>query len=799
MYGMQRKAGIAGFLFCLLALLGPGVSESPLPKGEGETPRVLHLGPVANNILGLTISAGRIEYGRQKPYEQERGDIISSDSDDNRWILRSGKTIGSLVGKDASRMMTFDTLTGFEIDTTLADRPGTYRISSADDEDYRTPCLPLAVYRKTKPADLGRAGNKLEASMEHIIYLKLPKTLKRGKHYRVDYGPLKVPDSAFVYDPLATRSEAVHVSHIGFRPDDYPKVAFVSLWMGSGGPLAFKEGTKFVVINNATEKMVYTGELRLSKSDRERDEDAHRRNFNGTNVYILDFSRLSKPGMYRACLDGVGCSYSFEIGKDVWRSPFRTSARGLYHQRSGISLGPPYTTYKRSRCFHPDDGVKVFASTTSLADTPNGYSQGSDNFSKLVAGRTPEIVPNAWGGYCDAGDWDRRIQHLDAARYLLDLVMLFPRYFGGLGLNIPESGNGVPDVVNEALWGIDFFHRLQRADGAVGGGIESAGHPRYGEGSWQESRTVMAYAPDPWSSYLYAGVAARAAFWFQGRTPKLSRLYTESAVRAFLWAEKEMKGTGKGDHAKEIADARNLGAAELFRLTGDAKWHDIFLETTVFKNSSPLYKHGSHDQSSAAWVYWNTEKRRIDRAVKARCRDAILEEAGKRILTQKNTGFKWMKDPWRPACAGTFTVPAAVSVVRAYIITGDKRYLEAVVLASQTGAGANPLNICYTTAVGHKSPLHVLHVDSRITHQPPPPGLTVLGPLDAELVEGANSPDQRMIGKYCYPPLKKWPVIESFWDVFWYPMMCEFTVHHTLAPNLYVWGFLAARKQGQGN
>jgi hypothetical protein len=45
----------------------------------------------------------------------------------------------------------------------------------------------------------------------------------------------------------------------------------------------------------------------------------------------------------------------------------------------------------------------------------------------------------------------------------------------------------------------------------------------------------------------------------------------------------------------------------------------------------------------------------------------------------------------------------------------------------------------------------------------------------------------------CYPAVKTWPVMESYWDVFWYPLMSEFTVHQTIVPNAFVWGYLAAR------
>ena len=182
------------------------------------------------------------------------------------------------------------------------------------------------------------------------------------------------------------------------------------------------------------------------------------------------------PGTYRVCVEGVGCSHPFEIRDDVWRKAFYVSVRGLYHQRSGIEIGPPYTSFRRPRNFHPDDGVRVYASTARLMETSNGLAPKSDVFTMLMQGRTAEIVPDAWGGYCDAGDWDRRIQHLLASRLLLELFELFPDYFERFDLNIPGS-NDLPDLIREALWDIDFYKRLQTKEGGVRGGIESAGAP----------------------------------------------------------------------------------------------------------------------------------------------------------------------------------------------------------------------------------------------------------------------------------------------------------------------------------
>jgi len=765
---------------------------TPKPSGIFISP----IQPVKPDFLGVVVTAGQVEYGALQPYRTEKDDKFLANDRENTWLVRNGQVKGALQGKQEIFLMSFDQLSGEALNLAQADDRTQYLISSPDDPDYRQPTGPAAVFRKSRPTDLLRTSKeRLTAPLEHTLYLKLPHPLKTGRQYLLTFKNKQLPGVSFRYDPRTMRSEAVHVSHIGFRPDDPVKVAFLSLWAGSGGPVDFRAGTAFYVLAQTSGAEVFRGTVKLAKAARDRDEDAYYKNYNGVNVYWMDFSNVKQEGLYRIYVEGTGCSYPFEIGKSVWEKAFFVSARGLYHQRSGIALGPPYTNFRRPRNFHPEDGVKVYASRTTLMETPNGFLEGEDNFSKLIAGRTPELVPQAWGGYCDAGDWDRRIQHLEGARRFLDLAEIFPDYFSRINFNIPESRDALPDIVNEALWGVDFFRRLQTKEGGIRGGIESSGHPRFGETSWRTSQSVMAYAPDLWSSYLYAGAAARVAHWFRKGDPALAQGYKKSALLAMEWAENDLKlkGGSKRPLPHQVRDARNLAAAELLCLTGEDKWQEIFLSTTVFnKRGEPLFRHEKHDQGEAAWVYCRIKSPNVNRQLQQRCREAILQAASQRIAAQEKTGFKWSKDPWRPVRAGAFTTPDALYLIQSHILTGKESFLKAILLAAQTGAGANPPNICYTTGVGHKSPRHALHVDSRFTGQLPPPGLTVLGPVDVDWSR-AEAPDHQTAGKFCYPAVKTWPVMESYWDVFWYPLMSEFTVHQTIVPNAFVWGYLAAR------
>jgi len=766
-------------------------ADTASKPAERERPTVTAVGTVAPDIVAVTVKVGRVEYGRQLPYTQEKGDGISRADDGNFWILRKAKAIGSLISKEG-KIMTFDRVVGERPDPLLLDRPDNYSVTSVDDPFYAAGAGPQAVFRKSKPTDLACMGATFDAPLEHTLYLKLPHPLKIGKRYTIKFARLGVDDQTFLYDPHLIRSEAVHVSHIGFRPDDPSKVAFFSLWMGNGGGLTCKEGTPFFVIDHKSATVSFKGGVTLAKVVSETNEDVYGKNFSGVNVYAMDFTGLRKTGTYRVCVEGAGCSYPFDIQDDVWRKAFYVSVRGLYHQRSGIEIGPPYTTLRRPRGFHPDDGVRVYASNAELMGTSNGLAGDVDVFAKLTQGRTNDIVPDAWGGYCDAGDWDRRIQHLVASRLLLELFELFPDYFARVDLNIPGSKD-LPDLIREALWDIDFYGRLQTKEGGVRGGIESEAHPRYGEASWQQSQVVMAYAPDAWSTYQYAASAARAAFVLGARDTRLSRTYLESAMRAMDWAEQALKNMVNPPF--QVRDVRNLAAAELFRATGKKVWHTIFLESTVLARGDvlPPAPQGS-DQGEAEWIYSRTGAPGMDGALKARCRNAVIREADKLVRAQGLAGFRWMKDPWRPAFAGVFTVPDAIPVIRAYELTGKGEYLRAVILACQTGLGANPLNICYTTGLGWRSPLHPFHIDSRVTNQPAPPGITVLGPLDVQFLGGSDFTFHKIAGGFCFPRANEWPVIETYWDVYWYPFMCEYTIQNTIAPNAYIWGYLAARK-----
>ncbi|WP_181034680.1 glycoside hydrolase family 9 protein, partial [Arthrobacter sp. 08Y14] len=217
---------------------------------------------------------------------------------------------------------------------------------------------------------------------------------------------------------------------------------------------------------------------------------------------------------------------------------------------SGVALDGRFG-YQRPASFRPDGGFQILESALPLlwsSNWPNGFVSLDDGL-KGAWNTGRQASEEYWGGYMDAGDWDRRVQHLAISDAFLDLWEHLPQEKRALDLGIPKSGevlplpgyaglDGVSDLIHEAVWNIDFYRRLQMPDGRVRGGVESAGHPLPGTTSYLEHQPVYAYAPDVVSTYRYAASSARLSrILAELNLAELAGIYRASALAAWRAAE----------------------------------------------------------------------------------------------------------------------------------------------------------------------------------------------------------------------------------------------------------------------
>jgi endoglucanase len=772
-------------------------------KPAPDWPRLEAVYAAGPDVLALQVRQGKLTPCTLSDYKPQPGDVKNKDVH----LIRNGRDMGLLVGPPGreSGLVAFEGYSGEPLLLVEADDAANYKIASADDPAFAAGVAPRKIMRKSK-ADDWQQFVQPGVVVVHRIYLKLPAALRPGKTYSVSLGHVNANprQTTLRFDPATAWTEAIHVNQAGFRPDDPLKQAFLSVWLGSGGAYDFPAGQVFHLVDAQTGKSVYTGAVGAAWPAGKPEKMADTRNFNGTSVSTLDFSDFRLPGRYRVMVEGLGCSYPFEIAAGAWERAFCVQMKGFYNQRSGIELGPPYTEFVRPLCWKPgvNDCMPITQSTFSIVDgNPNGKGN-------LADGDTGKPVPEAWGGYHDAGDWNpRRIDHMRTTTFWqLELLLLFPERFQRLKLNIPNDAPG-PDLLKECLFELDLFRRLQLPDGGCRYGIETNGDPGGGEVSWKQHMPGYVYAVDILSSYIYAAVAARASQVLESYDRELAATYRTGAVKAMRWAEADRarrKAAGTWEKIPNQREAiyqnRNLAAACLYALTREPHWNEVFLEGTVLRTDGAPAFRGNYAGRDAAFTYARLPDGLGDPTVKRNARHALLADAEGTLVYERNNAFGIASDdPGKPHFIGFYSNPhGAVSLVRAHWLTGETRYLAGAVKACLFPAGANPNNLVYTSGLGtnYAKPMNM---DAIATGQKPPIGLTPYGNIDlARWGSGKDSgwitwPITWFMGKNCQPGVFDWPTAEAFFDVRFWPSYCEFCIDQTMGPNAYVWGYLAGR------
>jgi endoglucanase len=488
---------------------------------------------------------------------------------------------------------------------------------------------------------------------------------------------------------------------------------------------------------------------------------AYSANRAGTYVFEMDYSDwVPKPnGSYRVRVDGLGVSDVFQVSSDHWKDIGRSALGGLYNHRSGIALDGRFG-FKRPAAFVPGLNVEIAESTLPLSFSSHG-TLGLVPFEDAANStwRNGKLAgADYWGGYMDAGDWDRHIVHLRVSRLFLDLLDYLPADRLRTSYGIPKSSeyldpelyagtDDLPDLLHEAIWTIDFFRRLQGPDGTVRGGIESAGHPLLGTASFLETLPVFTYAPDISSTYTYAAIAGSLARHLEAYgQPELAAVYMDSASRAWDAAEAGFsdldafyadavaglvaRGYSDSEGWPEIriklkAEAETLrvaAASSLYRTTGELRFRTAAEER--LRENWDLYL----EKSDAAWDYMNSSE--TDQGIRKTLENLFKSETALLLEAQETNTYPSMKHPYAPAGWGQGGPPdsgIAQLAMRTHMLTGDNA-ITGLVLETLNGLlGANQTGMSLMTGVGARQILHPLHEDHRAMGVQAPPGIIIYG------------------------------------------------------------------------
>ena len=685
------------------------------------------------------------------------------------------------------------------LDLTVAAATDTYMLLSNEDPDYRKGVSPYKTGRKSKGSDFSSIWPPIQPYIsDHWIYLVFPYPLKDNHFYRLSIGQLAKnsdPDILIYVDYKSGYSETIHVNNIGFVPEAGKKFAYLSNWMGSlkGVSLDKYRNRKFHLVNLEDFTTVYSGNITLRKDYETGDPDTGQEaetpngNYTGADVWQCDFSDYSTAGQYILFVEGMGCSNPFRIDKDVYREAFYVTARGLYHHRCGIALEEPYTRWTKAQCHHPDVGHQVILSDWR-------YMDGRNAFEELPKYSTSEQV-DYWGGWHDAGDWDKHHRHLSASQALLMVYEFAPNNFEDGELNIPESNNGIPDIIDEAKWTIDLYKRMQEPDGGIHGGLETTRHPASGTSSDKDTDQWYAYAKDPQASFNYAASAAQLAFCLQLIGKDITaQEYALSAEKAWNWG---INNTQSEEEAL-IRDYRHHAAAWLYKLTGLNHYQEQFkADNLINKATDRLYRYGELDQQKGTWAYVTTDQPGIDTSLKSLLYDATLNWASENnVETAKKRSGRMGHEWWIPTLVGAATTPKNLPLIAAYHISRNHEFLDYQYTTCDYFLGGNPLNMTWITGLGDRHPKEVMHLDSWFIHEGKEmvPGIVPYGPHHYGTGD-FNGPWDYLFGlNTTYPDASEWPVHELWFENRYCPITNEYTVRQTIGPASAAYGFLCSNQ-----
>ncbi len=513
---------------------------------------------------------------------------------------------------------------------------------------------------------------------------------------------------AFAQQQTANSASLIRLNQLGFYPDG-PKIAII---------LADKKSAFY--LESTDGKTVFTGKLSKSANP----------NFAGKPTYIADFGAYTQSGKYILNVPGIGNSYPFEIKPDAYQKVADASIKAYYFMRASTPLLEKYAGKWHRAEGHPDTAILVHASAATAI-------------------RPINTIISAPRGWYDAGDYNKYVVNSGiSTSTLLSLYEDFPVYMKTVKLNIPESGNGVPDILNEVLWNLRWMMFMQDVDGGVYHKLTNAAFDKF---EMPDSAKAPRYVVQKGTAATldFAAVMAQASRIFRAypkELPGLADSCLSQSKRAWEWAINNPNVAYDQDKMNKIfsppittgaygdnsfGDEFIWAASELFVTTQQPEY--LKAVNLMPDNDMPLpgwsnvrllgyytlIKHSTTLGSNAPKELPELKQRLLAYA------DNLIsgadETAYKTVMDKSARNFNW----------GSNSIAAneSVALIQAYKLSLNKKYLLYALSNLDYILGRNGTGYSYITGYGSKTPMHPHHRPSKSDGVVEPvPGLLVGGP-----------------------------------------------------------------------
>lgn len=667
-------------------------------------------------------------------------------------------------------------------DTTQVQQLNAYNLQSNTDSNYLTAQAPTQNGMHYYVKGFEDITTQAVVKLQNELFLEFPYAFKNGHTYTLtvqniaDLSGNAFPHSeqrSIQYNDQTLISGTVKANHIGYQPDA-PKYGYVGNYLGSSGALNISVDS-FELRDSLTHAKVYGGQAVLKGADDR---------LSGEYVYECDFSTFNTEGAYYLYVPGAGRSFSFSIDSQVYNQAFYVSARGLFYQRHD-AINSPYAANEYARGGCPDLAeIDISHSSSAAFDAATDYPVGTQM--------------NISGGWLDAGDYGR---YVPTAALAVNLIMtayeIYPQRFTDNFLNIPESGNGVPDLLDEARVELDWLLQMQAPDGGVYFKVTT---PAYA-GSMPAQDTFLRYIAEKttFSTGHFAAVMAQAYRVYQAYDTAYADTCLSRAVRAWQFLLNHPTaipvggfsnlgyggGGTYGDPGGDV-DERAWAAAELYKTTGDTAYHSAFEYYWLQHAPDWGWNEFQHHQRRASWAYCTTDFP-IDSTYFYNYVNLVELGMDNYHIPRANSNIyrnSYRSDviPWIGWGSYAQSTKYVWEFIKGYHLVPKPQYLDYARLNFDAQLGNNPMNKSYITGLGYDGPTSPTHAPSQYdTIDAPVPGLPVFGPHSHIPMSNAFYYAAQYTGNL-YPAgeqdLDPYPTLRRYYDCHQLVHMSEFTIDY---------------------
>lgn len=426
---------------------------------------------------------------------------------------------------------------------------------------------------------------------------------------------------------------------------------------------------------------------------------------------IIDFSEFNTPGKYYFTFNKAK-SKPFEIKGNQTLKAAKASLKSYYFQRVSMPLLPKYAGAYARPAGHPDDKVYIHASAAS-------------------ANRPENTVINSSRGWYDAGDYNKYIVNSGISQGTMYLLYEnFPDFCSKVNVNIPESGNGVPDLLNENLWNLRWMLTMQ--DPTDGGVYHKCTNAEFDKmdvmphKAMAEKRYVI-YKTSTAALDFCAVMAQASRIYrqYESNFPGLADSCLNASKNAWTWAKanpntipnqnklnqqfKPAINTGAYDNIDDT-DKWAWASAELYATTGDENYYPAQL----IPSKKPGVQVWRSLHRMAYYTFLNQEIQLGKRAqndldlVKKEViafADELLEGVGQQpfgtVMGKTESDFMWG--------SSGHAANQGIALLQAYKITKNKKYLNGALTNLDYLYGRNATGYCFLTGFGTKQVMNPHH------------------------------------------------------------------------------------------